>query len=86
LTEKFLAGVEEIEMRTYLTIWFYSEGASPTEVVDRILAMGFKPIRGHYDHLYDWGREPTLEEVLQLGNNLHETLRGLKVMYKLETV
>lgn len=73
-------------MKTYLTIWFNSEGASPMEVVERILAMGFKPMKGHYDHVYDWGREPTLEEVLQLGNNLHETLKGLKVIYKLETV
>jgi len=73
-------------MKTYLTIWFNSEGAAPTTVVERILAMGFKPVKGHYDHVYDWGREPTLEEVLQLGSNLHETLKGLKVMYKLETI
>jgi len=69
-----------------LTIWFNSEGAHPTKVAERILSLGFKPIKGHYDHVYDWGKEPTLEEVLQLGNNLHETLRGLKVIYKMETV
>ena len=73
-------------MKTYVTVWFSSEGARPTEVVERILAMGFKPIKGHYDHVYDWGREPALEEVLQLANNLHETLRGLRVIYKLETI
>jgi len=86
ISRKILEDVEEIEMKTYLTIWFNSEGAPPTEVVERILSLGFKPIKGHYDHVYDWGREPALEEVLQLANNLHETLRGLKVIYKLETI
>jgi len=73
-------------MKTCLVLWFNSEGAKPGVVVERLLAMGFKPVKGHYDHVYDWVREATLEEVLQLGNALHETLKGLKVMYKLETV
>lgn len=74
------------ELKTYLTVWFSSEGATPIEVVERILAMGFKPIKGHYDHVYDWAKEPSLEEVLELANKLHETLKGMKVTYKLETV
>jgi len=73
-------------MKTYLILWFNSEGAEPATVMERLLAMGFKPIKGHYDHVYDWGREATLDEILQLGNAVHETLKGLKVMYKLETV
>jgi len=73
-------------LKTYLTVWFSSEGATPIEVVERILAMGSKPIKGHYDHVYDWAKEPSLEEVLELANKLHETLKGMKVIYKLETV
>lgn len=73
-------------MKTYLTIWFNSEGASPSEVVERLRAMGFKPMRGYYDHVYDWKKEVTIEDILQLSDALHETLRGLKVIYKLETV
>jgi hypothetical protein len=73
-------------VKTYLTIWFNSEGAEPRVVVERLLAMGFKPIRGHYDHVYDWGRDAKLEEILRLGNAVHETLKGCKVLYKLETV
>jgi len=74
-------------MKTYLTIWFSSEGAKPTAVVERLLAMGFKPTRGHYDHVYDWGRDDVeLEDILRLGNAVHETLKGFKVLYKLETV
>ena len=73
-------------MKTYLTIWFSSEGASPTEVVQRLQGMGFKPMKGEYDHVYDWKRDVNLEEILRIGNVVHETLKGLKVIYKMETV
>jgi len=73
-------------MKTYLTIWFNSEGAEPSAVAQKLQFMGFKPMKGHYDHVYDWKREPTLDDVLQLMNNVHETLKGLKVIYKIETV
>jgi hypothetical protein len=69
-----------------LTVWFYSEGAEPTEVAQKLQAMGFKPISGPHDHVYDWKRKVTLDEVLQLCNNVHQTLREMKVIYKIETV
>ena len=73
-------------MKTYLTVWFSSEGADPSTVVQALQSMGFKPIKGPYDHVYDWNREPTLDEVLQLVNNVHLTLKGLNVLYKIETI
>lgn len=73
-------------MKTYLTFWFYSGGASPTVVVEKLKNMGFKPTKGRYDFVYNWGRTIQLEEILQIGNAVHETLKGLKVLYKLETV
>jgi len=73
-------------MKTYLTIWFNSEGVEPTVVVERLLAMGFKPIKGHYDHVYDWKKDADLEEIIRLGNAVHETLKGCKVLYKIETI
>lgn len=73
-------------MKTYLTLWFYSEGAAPLEVVEKLRSMGFEPLRGYHDHVYDWGRKKVeLIEVLQLANKVHETLKGMKVIYKLET-
>ena len=72
-------------MKTYLTIWFYSEGASPLEVIERLRSLGFKPLRGYHDHVYEWNREVDLIDILELANKVHETLRGLKVFYKLET-
>ena len=73
-------------MKTYLTIWFSSEGSGPVEVVERLRSLGFEPVKGYHDHVYDWKREPTLDEVLQLVNNVHHTLKGLNVLYKIETI
>jgi len=73
-------------MKTYLTVWFSSEGAEPSTVAQKLQSMGFKPIKGQHDHVYDWKREPTLDEVLQLVNNVHHTLKGLNVLYKIETI
>ena len=72
-------------MKTYLTIWFGSEGAGPIEVVERLRSLGFKPLRGYHDHIYDWNRKVELEDILQLANKIHETLKGLHVLYKIET-
>ena len=72
-------------MKTYLTVWFNSEGASPLEVVEKLRSMGFEPLKGYHDHTYDWKRKVELSDVLELANKVHETLKGLKVFYKLET-
>ncbi|MCW4052683.1 MAG: hypothetical protein NWE78_05710 [Candidatus Bathyarchaeota archaeon] len=73
-------------MKTYLTFWFNSEGASPIVVVEKLRSMGFKAIKGEYDFVYEWGRKIELEEILQIGTALHETLKGLNVLYKFETI
>lgn len=73
-------------MKTYLSIIFYSEGANPIEVVERLRSLGFEPVKGVHDHVYDWGkRKVDLEDILKIANSVHETLKGLKVFYKLET-
>jgi hypothetical protein len=75
-----------LDLKTYLMIWFNSEGAKPQKVVERLEGMGFKPMRGPYDHVYEWTNEVDLDKILQLGDTVHKTLKGLKVLYKLETV
>jgi len=67
-------------------IWFNSEGAKPQIVVEKLQSIGFNPMRGPYDHVYEWNKDAALGEILQLGNTIHEALKGLKVLYKLETV
>ncbi len=85
---RFASGKSEVrlKMKTYLTVWFSSEGADPSTVVQRLQAMGFKPIKGAHDHVYDWKKNASLDDVLQLLNNVHATLKGLNVLYKIETI
>ena len=59
-------------------IWFNSEGAEPQKVVEKLHGIGFNPMRGPYDHVYEWTKDVELEDILQLGNNIHETLKGMK--------
>jgi hypothetical protein len=73
-------------LKTYLTIWFSSEGSNPSRVAERLQGMGFKPIKGQYDHVYDWKRDIDIENILMLCDSVHETLKGFGVLYKIETV
>jgi len=73
-------------MRTYLKMWHNSEGANPVTVAEKLQSMGFEAIKGQYDYVYNWGREVELEDILQIMITVHETLKGLKVFYKLETM
>jgi len=73
-------------LKTYLMIWFNSEGAKPQIVVQKLQEIGFKPMRGPYDHVYEWTKEVNLDDIIQLGDTIHENLKGLNVLYKLETI
>ncbi|UCC33378.1 MAG: hypothetical protein JSW53_06340 [Candidatus Bathyarchaeota archaeon] len=73
-------------MRTYLKMWYNSEGANPVIVSEKLQAMGFEAITGQYDYVYNWRRDVDLEDILQIMTSVHETLKGLKVLYKMETM
>jgi hypothetical protein len=73
-------------LKTYFTVRFYSEGAGPIEVVERLRSVGFKVLRGYHNHVYDWrSKKAKLEDILRIANSVHETPKGFKVLYKLET-
>jgi hypothetical protein len=76
---------EVLTLKTYLTIWFSSEGAGPVEVVDRLRSLGFEPMKGYHDHVYTWKTKVDLGDILQLTDKVHVTLKGLNVLYKIET-
>lgn len=72
-------------MRSYLIIWFNSEGGKPSEINQRLMSLGFKPIQGNHDFVYDWGTNVDLEEILRFGDKVQMTLKGQNVLFKLET-
>jgi hypothetical protein len=75
---------------THVQVWFYSEGASPSQVVKKLLALGFKPVKGPYDFVYEHTDEELKEThigtaIVEIADAIHKTLNGFKVLYRLET-
>jgi len=75
---------------TRVSVWFYSEGASPSVVMQKLLELGFKPVRGAYDFVYEHGKDEMDDHdlvgaILEISNALHATLKGFKVLYTLDT-
>ena len=74
---------------TRVSVWFNSEGATPSQVVKRLTELGFKPVRGAYDFIYE--HEDDVDEselggaILEISDALHKTLSGFKVFYNLDT-
>jgi len=73
-------------MRTYLTVMFNSEGAKPSEVSERLCMLGFKPVQGNYDYIYDWDTKATVKDAIWFGDKIHTILKGYNVLFKLETI
>lgn len=73
-------------MKSYLTLWFNSDGSRPIEITERLLSMGFRPMKGNYDFAYDWGTKPKTEDAISLAEKVHSTLQGCNVLFKVETV
>ena len=73
-------------MKSYLTVWFNSNGATPMEVVDRLMGMGFQAQKGNYDFVYNWSQQPKTQDALDLANKVHATLKGCDVLFKIESL
>lgn len=73
-------------MKTYLVVWFSSDGSPVTEVTERLMSMGFRPMSGNYDYVYDWSKKASMDDMMTIGGKVQETLRGCGVTFKLETV
>ncbi|WP_342304234.1 hypothetical protein [Methanolobus sp. ZRKC5] len=73
-------------MKTYLLLWFNSNGSMPSEVNRSLMSLGFKQVQGNYDYVYDWGNNVDLDEILLFTDKVQMTLKGTGVMFKTETV
>lgn len=74
-------------MKTYLQIWYNSDGACspPSEVNSRLMSLGFNLVRGPYDYVYEWENNTSMDDILRLGDKVHLTLSGTGVLFKIET-
>ncbi|MGC8609581.1 MAG: hypothetical protein ACP5UV_06920 [Thermoplasmata archaeon] len=73
-------------MKTYIKVSFSSEGARPSEVINRLRSLGFKPIIGEHDMVYEWDNGTTLEDTIWFADKIHATLAGYNIRFEIETV
>ncbi|MBI4360585.1 hypothetical protein HY572_02305 [Candidatus Micrarchaeota archaeon] len=73
-------------MKTYLVVWFSSEGDLPSEVISRLTSLGFSPMTGNYDFEYTWRKKPSMEQLFSFIDQIQKTLEGSKAYFKVETV
>ena len=72
-------------MRTYLTMMFSTKGARPSDVDERLQMIGFRPTTGNYDFVYEWDKNATVQETIYFADKIHEILKDMGVMFRLET-
>ncbi|MDH7506491.1 MAG: hypothetical protein QHH15_01720 [Candidatus Thermoplasmatota archaeon] len=74
-------------MKTYLKIYFNSEGALPSEIKNHLLNMGFQATKGNYDFVYDWkDNSATLDDLVWFADKVHSALKKSKVYFTIETI
>ena len=73
-------------MKTYLVVWFSSSGDKPSHITERLLSMGFRPVEGYYDYVYEWDSNADVRDILKIGDQVQNTLKDSGAMFKLETV
>jgi hypothetical protein len=67
-------------MKVFIKLFFSPDGPSPLEILPKVKDLGFKPVFGNYDLVRD---VEDINEYMNLVKELHESLRGTKVMYNL---
>jgi len=75
-----------VTMKTWIKLMFNSDGAKPSDIIDRLCMLGFKPTHGHQDLVYEWDRNATVQDAIWFADKVHSVLDGLSVFYELETV
>ena len=72
-------------MRTYLKVFFSSEGATPEEVVKRMESIGWKTVIGDFDFVWEGLSDSVGRAYLDALGKAHQTLSGCKVRYTIVT-
>ena len=75
---------------TYMSVFFHSRGASPSELAIIMKNLGWKPVYGDYDFAYEWDtdltrRKESFEFYFEHINNMHDRFENMNVAYTLNT-
>lgn len=72
-------------MKTYITMYFNSDGKKPSEVVEKLEDLGFELNRGDYDFMYEWDEDVSLDHVFSMGDKIKELFKGDRVLFHIKT-
>jgi hypothetical protein len=72
-------------MRTFVVVTFSSEGGSASQVVNRLIDMGFETTLGSHDFVYHWDKDASPENIISLVDQVQKKLQGMNVMLQFAT-
>lgn len=70
-------------MKTFIDVTFNSEGKAPALVVKLLSDLGFTPIGGEHDFIFEWKTEDEYRETIK---KVHIVLKGSNVSYRIKTL
>lgn len=73
-------------MKTYLSVIFNADGSKPSRIGEALGQLGFVPMQGAHDFVYDWPGDATVSDVLQFGDRIHAELKGTGCLFSMETI
>ncbi len=71
--------------QTFLLLQFNSEGSSYSEVAEVLESVGFRTGEEGYEFVYDWGRQASVRETLELADRIQAALKGSRVSFRIES-
>lgn len=73
-------------MKTFLIMYFGTEGVPASEIAKRLEDLGFETHYGPHDFIYDWkDKKPGKEDILSLGDKVTAALKGSGAVFNLDT-
>ncbi|MDP1695458.1 MAG: hypothetical protein Q8L29_00935 [archaeon] len=72
--------------RTYLVMYFGTNGVKTSEIAKKLSKLGFVTKLGGVDFIYEWNdKQPTKEDALGLGDRVADVLAGSGAVFNLDT-
>ncbi len=73
-------------MKTYVLLQLNSEGSNFSKVAETLEDLGFEPITGEYDFVYEWDKNATVKDSLWFADRIQAALKGSNIFFRIETV
>lgn len=78
--------VEVMGWKTYLVMYFGTQGVKASDVAKKVETLGFQSAFGSVDFIYDWkDKKPAKEDVLSLGDKVAKALEKSGAVFNLDT-